>query len=134
MSDAELKAHRTKSEIVRDLFMSCLFDDGEPTDGAVMVEGITITVGFHPGRLAERKDEIRKIAAQIVSDDFLADKGGGMSFVNLCVDRDRVVWGEHINCQELMLLCVGAGLASYCLPRAMWGILPGAVPYVAFSL
>lgn len=63
MSDAELKAHRTKSEIVRDLFMSCLFDDGEPTDGAVMVEGITITVGFHPGRLAERKDEIRKIAA-----------------------------------------------------------------------
>ena len=125
---------QSKAETVRDLFMACLFEEGEPMNDAVMVEGITMTVGFHPGRLSDRRDRIRDIAAQIVTDDFMAAKGGGTSFLNLCVDRDGAMWGEHVNCQELMLLCVGAGLASYCLPRSMWGIFQGAVPYVTFNL
>mgnify|MGYP000163782152 CR=1 FL=1 len=119
---------------IKDLFMSCLFKDGEPTDKAVMVEGITMNVGFNPDRLAESKEQIRAVAAEIVSDDFIRGKGGGMSFLRLCETRNGDQWGEHVNCQELMLLCIAAGVANYLLPRAAWDMLPGSVPYVEFVL
>lgn len=121
------------SKRVSDLFLACLFSDGEPTDGAVMAEGLTIKVGFHPGRLAESKPQIEAVAREIVSDDFLATGGGGASFLILCMARNGEQWGEHVNCQELVTLCIAAGIASYCLPRPMWGLFPGGMPYVTFN-
>ena len=119
---------------VSDLFMSCLFKDGEPTDKAVMVEGITMNVGFNPERIAASAAEIRAVASEIVGDDFIRGKGGGMSFLRLCETRAGEMWGEHRNCQELMLLCIASGVANYLLPRSVWAMLPGAVPYVEFVL
>lgn len=119
---------------VDDIFTRCLFTDGEPTEGAVIVHGITATFGFHPGRLSESKADIRAISDVIVGPDFRKDGGGGTSFLNLCVTKDGEHWGEHPNCQELMCLAVASGIASYCLPREFWGVLQGGVPYVTFDL
>lgn len=39
---------------IGDVFVRCLFNDGEPTDGAVMVQGVTSGFGFHPGARSSR--------------------------------------------------------------------------------
>ena len=50
---------------VTNLTAYCLFKDGESTDDAVMVEGITRNFGFHPGRLAEKKPEIVELLNEL---------------------------------------------------------------------
>lgn len=37
--------------------------------------------------------------------------------------------GEQLNVQELMILGLGIGKVVYCLPREVWSVLPGGVPY-----
>lgn len=124
----------TYAERVTDLFMKCLFQEGEPTEGAIVVPGITATFGFHPGRVAEARDAIRDVASAIVTDDFRKGGGGGMSFLQLCMTRNGEHWGEHANCQELCCLSIAAGIAEWCAPRELWAILPGGMPYVAFDV
>jgi hypothetical protein len=119
---------------IHDLFVGCLFREGEPTDGAVMVDGITAKFGFHPERVAEAREPLRRAADAIVTDGFRKTGGGGMSFLSLCETRDGEQWGEHVNCQELCCLAIATGLASWCMPRELWGILPGGMPYVVFDL
>lgn len=55
-------------------------------------------------------------------------------FLLFSFTRDGEHWGEHINCQELVCLAIGTGLANYCLSREFWRLLPGGVPYVVFDL
>lgn len=117
---------------LHDIFCRCLFGAGESTEGAIMVDGVTANFGFHPGRVAESRDEIRRFARTIVSDDFTT--GGGASFLMLCMARDGSQWGEHRNVQEFVCLSIACGIAKYCAPRPLWAILPGGMPYVAFDL
>jgi hypothetical protein len=42
-------------------------------------------------------------------------------------------WGEHPTMGMLFALGIGAGLASYPIPREMWSALPGGVPYVTID-
>ena len=55
---------------VHDVMMYCLFKDEEPKDNPVMAQGIVSTFGFHPVRLAEKRNEIIDIVRRTVSDDF----------------------------------------------------------------
>ena len=91
-------------------------------------------VRFHPARIDAARADIKTLADEIVPDEFRASGGGGMSFLRLCVDRTGAQWGEHKNMQELVCLCIAAGLASYPMSREYWNILPGGMPYVMFDL
>jgi hypothetical protein len=123
---------------IDDTFRECLYDESEVSDkdkapdDAIIVEGIVMTVGFHPGRVAKNRDQIREWVKQL-PDEFHADKGGGMSFLNMCNDRNGHQWGEHRVMEQLTCLAIAADLGKYCLPREAWSALPGSVPYVVFD-
>jgi hypothetical protein len=129
-----------KATELHKIFLDCLFKDGEiPTDGsipkdAVLVDGIVTNIGFEPNRLKANKPKILELAKSIVTDPFMKGTGDGMSFLQLCEDREGNQWGEHRNMEQLVLLCKGLGMADYCLPKEFWGSLPGGVPYVCFDL
>lgn len=104
-----------------------------PPPAAIMVEGLVRNFGFHPIRLEEARPKVVKLIGQIVQDPFLKSKGGGWSFLNLCMDRNEQQWAEHPTMEEFVCLCIGLKLASYCMPRSMWPMFPGEVPYIQFE-
>ena len=126
-----------KAEKTRELMKHCLFKDtelvdGKPPENAVIVEGIVNRFGFHPGRIAEKKDEIKELLDEMPA-SFHIGGGGGMSFLNLCMDKHDNHWAEHQTMGDLVCLGIAAGMAKYCLPRDMWNMFPGGMPYVQFN-
>ena len=140
----ELISHEHASDMgakVEALFMDCLFKDseligGRPANGLepVLAEGITQSVGFHPIRIAEAKPKVVEMIKRM-DDNFLKSKGGGWTFLNLCNDRDGNQWANlHRTMEQFVQLAIGCGLGGYALPRDMWSIMPGGMPYVWFEL
>lgn len=128
-------------EAVRALFMSCLFRDeelradGTPTVEPVIARGLVCDVGFHPARIRAAKEQVRALLFKIATDKFLKAKGGGCSFLVLCVDRDGNQWTNlHRTQEQLVQLAIGTGLGGYCVPRESWARLPGGVPYIWFDI
>jgi len=116
---------------VHTIFTSCLFTDGENAEDHVAVEGITMNVGFHPGRLQAQKPKIEEMLGELPS-SFQQEIGGGMSFLGACNDKYDNLWtGSHQTMQELFLLGMGIGRVVCILPRELWTSLPGGMPYYA---
>ncbi len=113
---------------LRELMRYCLFAEGEPTQPRIEVPGITATFCFHPGRIVEKRSAIAEQLAGLPF-PFHQGKGDGWSFLNACMDQHDRQWGEHMDMQALMVLGIAAGLVRYCLPRDMWDVLPGGVPF-----
>lgn len=128
---------------VSELFMKCLFTDEEIAElngdvpvGAVIVEGITIDTGFHPKRLEEAREAVKEMLDELPLEFQPATKGGGggWSFLNMCNDKNGVLWtGMHSVMQELILLAIGLDLMAFLMPRDMWAIFPGGMPYVGIK-
>jgi hypothetical protein len=114
-----------KSAKVHELMMDCI-------GGKIVVQGIVRSFGFDEAKITEHKEEIRALL-QEMPDEFQHSKGGGMSFLNLCLDKNGEQWAEQSTMEALVALGVAAGMASFPLPRDMWSILPGGVPYVTFN-
>lgn len=125
------------AERVDNIFRDSLFiqeelEEAEGTpENAILIEGIVSNYGFNPDRLATHKDEISDIL-KLMPDEFQKDTGGGMSFLNLCMDKDGNQWGEHRNMEQLVVLAIATGQGKYSLPRRMWPALPGSMPYITF--
>ena len=114
---------------VTDIFRDCLFNEGEDTTEHVKAPGILHNVGFHPGRLEWNKTEIEAMLDEL-PDTFKKSGGGGMSFLNACVDRHGEQWtGLHLTVEQLFMLGVAVGKAELLLPRERWSMLPGGMPY-----
>lgn len=126
------------SEAVEVVFISCLFKveevpDGKPPDDAVIAEGIMHKVAFHRARLESNRQKVSDWLA-LLPKEFRKDGGGGWSFLNACVEVDGTQWtGLHQRMDQLFTLGIGLGLAKWQLPRAMWRILPGGMPYVEIA-
>lgn len=120
-------------ERVNEVFMDCLFREGEDTSQHVRAEGIVHTVGFHPGRLEEHRAEIEAWLAELPT-EFRAREGGGWSFLNACNDRHGNQWtGLHQRMEQLFQLGIGLGLVACQMPRDMWAVLPGGMPYYVIT-
>lgn len=114
---------------VKEIFMDCLFQAGEPTNDYVGAEGIQSLVGFHPGRLAKHKEDIAAMLDEL-PDSFKKEGGGGMSFLSACEDKHGVQWtGFHQRMEQLFQLGIGIGKVTCLVPRDKWGSLPGGMPY-----
>lgn len=129
-------------ETVQNIFFDCLFTKEEVKDlapgqsppGAVLVRGVTVSVGMHQDRLNKHKEEIKELLSQL-PDAFYSNKGGGMSLLNLPFLNDETTqWGEHKSAEQLMLMGIASKLMKYCAPKEMWAALPGGVPYVVINL
>jgi hypothetical protein len=125
---------------VNDVFMFCMFKDDEvakvkgPED-FVLGDGVMVRVGFHPERLQQSKENVRELLSHL-SSDFMTTEGGGKgsSFLNACMTKTGVQWGEHKNVDELLMLGLALGFINYCLPREKWNFFPGGMPYFAVTL
>lgn len=114
------------SELTSNAFMDCLFKEGEDTTNHVKVEGLTSMFGLHPQRLEEKRELVTALLAELP-----AEFKEGWSFLNLCTTKDGELWtGMHRVCEQLVVMAIGLGLMEYCMPREMWVILPGGVPYL----
>ncbi len=118
---------------VKEIFMDSLFRDGENTDKHVKAEGIMCTVGFHPERIESHRAEVESMLSQL-PDDFKTSGGGGMSFLNACMDKEGNHWAEHPTMEKLFQLGIALGKVKYCLPREMWSAFPGGMPYVSILM
>ena len=115
---------------VEEVFMDCLFREGEDTTNHVKAEGIMVTVGFHPERLGTHREEIEAMLAEL-PDEFCESGGGGWSFLNTCMDRHGSQWtGLHQIMDQLFTLGIAIDKVAYQLPREVWSVLPGGMPYL----
>jgi hypothetical protein len=125
------------SEAVEEIFNDCLFKeeelvDGKPNREFTAVEGLVHKVGFHPDRIISHKDEIITLLNEL-NDNFHQGKGGGWSFLNACVDKNDNQWGEQMNVEQLVMLGIAIKRVQYAMPREMWSMFPGGVPFFTIS-
>jgi hypothetical protein len=122
---------------VNELLIDCLFRNEELGDtpnimpeGGVKVEATMVTFGFHPDRLQAHRFEVVEMLKQL-DDSFMQSKGGGMSLMNMVATKDGELWtGIQKTADELFALAKGMDLADFTLPRDMWVVLPGQMPYI----
>jgi hypothetical protein len=117
------------SDAVRAVALECLLTEGEPSDWMIEVEGIVRKFGFHRGRIVDKAGAIGELLAELPT-EFMSTGGGGWSFLNACMDKNGVQWGEHQDMEMLFCLGIAAGKAKWQLSRDMWEVLPGGMPYV----
>jgi hypothetical protein len=121
-------------ENVEEIFEKCLFKEDEVVDGKPIINplighGIIQDVDFHPDRLHSYETKIKEMLSQL-PESFMKSKGGGMSFLNACETKDGHQWGEHRNMEQLFVLGNACGIVTYPMPKNMWNILPGGMPYI----
>lgn len=115
---------------VNSIFVDCLFRDDEDTTDYIIAEGVTMTVGFHPGRIEGYRQDIHDMLAEL-PDEFKANSGGGYSFLHACMDKYGNQWtGEHRIVEQLVQLGIAIGEVDYCLPREYWSYFTGGMPYI----
>lgn len=118
---------------IETIFFACLFQDGEDTTDHLVGEGITTSVGFHPGRLEEYEQEITDLLADL-PEPFMRSKGGGWSFLQACFDKNNIQWtGSHRTMEQLFQLGIATRKAEYMTPRDMWMVYPGGMPYIVVN-
>ena len=125
---------------VEKVFSDCLYKkeemegvDDVPKD-AVIVEGIVSKFGFHPGRLEEKRKKVIEWL-KALPHQFRKNDGGGWSFLNACEQENGVQWtGLHQRMEQLFCLGMGLGLVECQLPRKMWVVLPGRMPYYVIDV
>lgn len=124
-------------EWVEHLMKECLFSDVEvdsmPPDElavkAVKVRGLVHNVGFNPDRLKANESLIIELLKELPA-EFHANHGGGMSFLRAPCNKEGEQWGDQQDAEKLMMLGIGIGKMEYMLPREVWSVLPGGVPYL----
>lgn len=121
------------AENVHNVFINCLFKEGESQDIFVKAEGVITNVGFHPDRLKNNEGYIQDML-DCLPEAFRKDSGGGWSFLNMCNDKNDEQWADlHQTMDELVCLGLATGKMSYLLPRELWKALPGGMPYLVIN-
>lgn len=121
------------AEKVNVVFLQCSFKEDENTEIHTIGEGVMGKVGFNPERLKENETTIIEMLNDL-PDSFKKDGGGGMSFLNMCQDKDDNQWtGLHQTMDKLVCLGNAIGKLSFLLPRQIWSSLPGGMPYLVIS-
>lgn len=118
------------SDNVNKTFMDCLSDNA---DEVVVVEGVVHTVSFDKEKLESHREEVRAMLDELTP-EFRKSVGGGWSFLNACLNKDGEQWtGLHLIMEQLFQLGEGLGLIVCQMPRNMWDILPGGMPYYVYE-
>lgn len=128
------------AENVTNIIMDCLFTEeeveacnGKP-EKLVKADGVMTSMGFHPERLESHRTEVADMLSELPPEFMHDNPSGGWSFLQACMTKDGEQWAEHRNIDELLLLGLGLDLVRFILPRDMWRILPGGMPYFVVNL
>lgn len=126
---------KLSAENVNNVFANCLFTEEETQDvalisRALVVEGVHLKVGYHPNRIQQNRENIISML-NCLPNSFKPEGGGGMSFLNMMEDKDDKQWtGLHQEMDKLVTLGLATQKLSFLMPREMWKVLPGGMPYV----
>jgi hypothetical protein len=122
------------------ILYDCVFRNDEIINGKPVDETKLVTVpaihrrfGLHKTRLESYREEIKSYVQQLPM-QFHKGTGDGWSFMNLTMDKYYNGWGEQIHAETLYALAAGLGMAKFTMPREMWDVLPGSVPYIVFDI
>ena len=114
------------AQLVEETFAKCLFKEGEDSTGMIAVEGVVHKYGFHPERLQEQKETVQALVAELP-----VQFKEGWTFLNLCMTKDGGQWTDfQLRLEQLMVMAIGLDIMAYLMPKEMWQVLPGGVPYV----
>jgi hypothetical protein len=128
----------SRAKTVNEIFMDCLYEEKDlPEDkstpkDAVLAEGLTLNVGFHPEKLKSHRQEIIEVIKEM-PDAFIKGNAEPIDchfYLHRGLKKCAL---QHQTMEELVLLAIASELGGYCLPRETWSALPGGVPYVWFS-
>lgn len=110
---------------------ACMVSTTEaPVENVIVVEGIRNAYVFDARKIEENHEKVHELLLQL-PETFQADKGGGWSFLNMCMRADGEQWtGLHMEQEALMCLGEAAGWL-WVMHRGMWLSMPGGMPYVA---
>ena len=124
---------KLNAELVHSTFLECLFQDGEPTENHKIGEAVQMKVRFNPERLKGKEPLIEELLKELPT-EFQKDGGGGMSFLNMCNDKNGNQWADmHKTMNELVALGTATGKLSFLMPKEMWSVLPGGMPYLVVN-
>lgn len=116
------------SESVHNLFDICKQKPDEIAEH-IYVPGIKNNHTFNKARLEENRTTIISMLNELPV-EFHKSGGGGWSFLNACNNRYGEQWTNfHFNMEALFTMGLALGLVSELMPREMWDILPGGMPY-----
>lgn len=115
---------------VEEVFIKCLFTQGEDTTKHMVGKGVAMSAGFHPERLEANRENVISMVKELDS-SFHND---GMSFLNLCMTADGSQWGEHRSCDQLVMLASALGVCEILMAKELWPLCPGGVPYLMFKI
>ena len=114
---------------VEETFIKCLFDEGEQTTNAIIVDGVTLKAGFKPENVKQQHDAIIALLAQLPT-TFMQNSGGGWSFLNAVYNNDSEQWAiSHESADQLLCMGLAIGKAAFNMPRPLWGLFPYQMPY-----
>lgn len=118
------------AENVDNIFNECTAKVCDATD-VVIVRGVQLLAEFDDRMLWHHYRAIKALLDEL-PDEFHREKGGGWTFLNMCVDKEGRQWADaHYTVDKLVCLGRATGTIDWSLPdRTMWPILPGGMPYV----
>lgn len=131
----------TPAERVKNTFYDCMFKTAEEANehvekGTIVTsKGMRVIVAFHPERLKGHEEGILALMNEVVHDKFYRDGGGGMSFLDLCVDKNGNQWTDlHQTMDQFFQLAQAIGHAGFCTQDpGLISLMPGGMPFVWFS-
>lgn len=120
------------SENVEAIFKDCLAESaGKATQ---IISGVIIRAGFNRDKVTANRDNILSMLSYLPK-EFHALKGGGWTFLNLCVDADGTWWTDlHQMCDKLLTLGIAIGAVKFVFQRGLWQCFPGGMPYVVVDI
>lgn len=121
------------ADLVSHIFKECLLDEAGHKEDAVIVTGVMHTITMSRTKLEQYRSDIKSILDQM-DPTFHKSGGGGWSFLNLCVAKNGKQWtGMHRTMDELVVLAIATEMGDFLMPRDMWNVLPGGMPYIVFD-
>lgn len=120
---------------VEEILIDCLIKDSDhihcdklPEDKVVITEGIINNYGFYRERLESYRGEVESLVNNL--SPYIKE---GVSFLNICMDKENNQWGEQRDCENLVCLAIGLDIIHYVLPKEAWFLLPGNVPIISLK-
>lgn len=110
-------------DIVRDSLCHTVESDG------ITIDGVVGTYKFNSDKLESHRTEIESMLSQLPN-EFKKSGGGGWSFLNACDDKNGKQWTSfHQTMEQLFCLGMGINKVECQLPKEMWELMPGGMPY-----
>lgn len=114
------------AENVEIMFNECFSEDEE---NAVKCDAVVHSFSFIKEKLEENESNIYSMLCNLPK-EFMQNTGGGYSFLMACNDKDGRQWtGLHLTMEKLFALGIGIGKVKCLLPRELWQMMPGGMPY-----